>query len=61
VFNGWIKAGFPSNELKVVTPSGDTLYGMSAYDHITRVVTTEEANEAFETGELGEQDLFGNE
>lgn len=59
VFNGWIKSQFPSNELKVVTAVGDTLYGQSAYDRITRVVSVEGASQAFETGDLGEQDLFG--
>jgi hypothetical protein len=54
-----IKADFPSDELKVVLPSGDTLYGQSAYDRITRVVSVEEANTAFQTGTLEQQDLFG--
>lgn len=60
VFNSWIKSSFPSNELKVTTPSGDTLYGQSAYDRITRVVAVDEAIAAFETGMLEEQDLFGD-
>ncbi|MDB5163379.1 MAG: hypothetical protein JWO54_450 [Candidatus Saccharibacteria bacterium] len=60
VFNSWIKAEFPSDELKVVTSNGETLYAMSAYDRITRVVAVDDANEAFETGELGEQDLFAD-
>ncbi len=61
LFSSWIKQSFPSNELKVVTANGDTLYAMSAYDRITRVVAVDDANEAFESGELGEQDLFGEE
>lgn len=59
IFNAGIKAGYPSNELKVVKPDGETLYGQAAYDRITRVVSTEDANAAFESGKLGEQDLFG--
>lgn len=59
IFNSWIKAEFPSEELKVTTPDGETLYGQAAYDRITRVVSVAEANTAFETGELAEQDLFG--
>lgn len=55
-----IKSGFPSNELKVVKPNGETVYGQAAYDRITRVVSAEDANTAFESGSLGEQDLFGN-
>lgn len=61
IFNGWIKGQFPSNELMVMTPAGKPLYAMSAYVQITQVVTAEEAKLAFETGELGEQDLFGDE
>ena len=52
--NFWIKSEFPSNELKVVTASGDTLYGLSAYDRIVRVVAVDEAITAFETGQLEE-------
>jgi hypothetical protein len=58
IFNSWIKAEFPSDELKVTTADGDTLYGMAAYDRITRVVSVNEANLAFESGELAAQDLF---
>ena len=58
IFNSWIKADFPSNELKVKTADGDTLYAMAAYDRITRVVSVAEANSAFESGELAEQNLF---
>jgi len=58
--NFWIKSGFPSDELKVRTANGDTLYGQAAYDRITRVVSVADATTAFETGQLGEQDLFGN-
>jgi hypothetical protein len=59
-FNAGIKSSFPSKELKVTKPNGETLYGQSAYDRITRVVSVEEANTAFDTGTLGKQDLFGN-
>ncbi|HEY8886671.1 MAG TPA: hypothetical protein VIM31_04210 [Candidatus Microsaccharimonas sp.] len=58
-FNFAIKGSFPSNELKVVTPTGDTLYGQSAYDRITRVVSAEAASAAFDSGTLPEQNLFG--
>ena len=58
IFNSWIKSEFPSDELKVTTADGTTLYGMAAYDRITRVVSVTEANDAFESGELAEQDLF---
>jgi hypothetical protein len=58
IFNSWIKADFPSNELKVKTAEGDTLYGMAAYDRITRVVSVADANSAFESGQLDEQNLF---
>ena len=60
-FNGWIKEQFPSDELFVITPSGVPLDGRAAFEHITRVVTLEEANKAFESGVLGEQDLFGDD
>jgi len=60
LFNSWIKSSFPSNELKVVTASGDSLYGLAAYDRIVRVVAVDEAITAFETGQLDEQDLFGD-
>jgi|GEM_PF-3242294 len=59
LFNAGIKAGFPSNELTVTTATGEHLYGQAAYDRITRVVSTEDANKAFESGSLDEQDLFG--
>lgn len=59
MFNSWIKADFPSDELKIVTAEGESLYGQAAYDRITRVVAVGEANTAFETGELEGQDLFG--
>jgi hypothetical protein len=58
MFNSQIKADFPSDELKVVTADGESLYGLAAYDRITRVVAVSDATMAFETGELGEQDLF---
>ncbi|MGV9001866.1 MAG: hypothetical protein ACOH18_02830 [Candidatus Saccharimonadaceae bacterium] len=58
-FNSWIKSSFPSDELKVTTATGDTLYGRSAYDRIVRVVAVQEAIKAFETGTLDEQNLFG--
>lgn len=60
LFNSWIKAEFPSKELKVTTANGDNLYGQSAYDRITRVVAVDEAITAFETGKLDGQDLFGD-
>jgi len=59
LFNAGIKSDFPSDELKMVKPDGETLYGQAAYDRITRVVSTDEANAAFESGNLEEQDLFG--
>ena len=58
IFNSQIKADFPSDELKVVTANGESLYGLAAYDRITRVVAVSDATSAFETGELGEQNLF---
>ena len=60
-FNWWIKDQFPSDELTVTLPSGTPLYGRAAFEHITRVVTVAEANLAFESGMLGEQDLFGED
>lgn len=60
IFNTWIKAGFPSDELRVTTPDGTPLSGMNAYSFITREVTVEDARTAFQKGELGEQDLFGD-
>jgi len=61
VFNAGIKSEFPSDELKVQTADGTTLYGQAAYDRITHVVSVEQANMAFETGELEEQNLFGED
>jgi hypothetical protein len=61
IFNSWIKADFPSDELKIVTAEGESFYGQAAYDRITRVVVVGEANAAFDTGELGEQSLFGED
>lgn len=58
--NANIKSDFPSNELKVTTETGDTLYGMAAYDRITRVVSVADATKAFETGKLDQQDLFSS-
>lgn len=58
--NGWIKSSFPSDKLKIVTADGTTLYGQSAYDRIVKVVAVDEAINAFETGRLEEQDLFGS-
>lgn len=60
LLNSWIKADFPSDELKVVTADGTSLYGRAAYDRITRVVATSAAIDAFESGTLESQDLFGN-
>lgn len=61
MFNGWVLDEFPSDELRIVTASGETLYGMSAYDRIVRGVPVDKAIEAFETGELESQNLFGDE
>lgn len=61
VFNSWIKAEFPSNELVITTGTGERLYGPAAYDRITRVVAVGEAVTAYETGVLETQELYGNE
>jgi len=60
VLSAPIKSTFPSDELKVETADGQ-LTGQAAYDYITRVISVEAANTAFESGELEEQDLFGDE
>lgn len=60
ILNTGIKAGFPSDELRVTMPDGTPLSGMAAYSFITREVTVEDAKAAFQEGELGEQDLFGD-
>ena len=59
LFNQGIKDNFPTDELDVVdTATSTTLYGQGALDYMTRVIMVEDAREAYETGELGEQDLF---
>lgn len=60
LFNAWIKGGFPSDTLDVEDlATGETLTGAAALDYMTRVISVEAANEAFETGTLEQQDLFG--
>lgn len=60
-FNAWIKDDFPSSTLNVENlATGEMLTGQAALDYMTRVISVAEANEAFESGELGEQDLFGD-
>lgn len=61
VFNSWVKASFPSDELRITTSNGQTLYGQAAYDQITRPVAVTSAIESFENGEMVEQELFGND
>lgn len=62
LFNSWIKSSFPSDNLVITKPSGEKLTGVAALDFITQGVTTEEAQLAFETGTVEEQDLgFGDE
>lgn len=60
-FNTWIKDDFPTSTLNVENlATGDMLTGQAALDYMTRVISVAEANEAFESGELGEQELFGD-
>lgn len=62
VFNHWIKDDFPTDDLDAVDlASGATLTGSAALEYMTRVIAVEEANQAFETGTLEQQDLFGND
>jgi len=59
VWNSGIKSGFPSSSLNAIdTATGEELEGDDAFDYITRVIMVGEARDAYETGELGDQDLF---
>lgn len=61
IWNSGIKSDFPTDDLTVVNLSADSVEtGQDALEYMTRVITVEDANTAFETGELGEQDLFGD-
>jgi hypothetical protein len=60
VFNTSIKEGFPSKELDVQNlKTGETVTGDAALAYMTRVITVEAAKDAFASGTLEEQDLFG--
>lgn len=60
VFNSAIKGNFPSDELDVENLAAkQTVTGAAALAYMTRVITVEAANDAFESGTLAEQDLFG--
>ncbi len=61
IFNGGIKADFPSDELVVTKSDGTTLYGRSAYEQIIRVPSVEGAQVSFDTGQMVEQDLSGDD
>jgi hypothetical protein len=59
VWNSHIRNNFPSSGLEVTdSATDDELEGEEALDYITRVIMVDEAREAYETGTLGEQELF---
>lgn len=61
LFNQGIKDNFPTDELEVLDiANGETLRGQGALDYMTRVIMVAEARNAYESGTLGEQDLFGD-
>jgi hypothetical protein len=61
IFNSAIKNGFPSDTLDVQNlATGETVTGAAALSYMTRVITVKAASDAFESGTLGEQDLFGS-
>ena len=61
LFTTVIKGQFPTKDLDVENlATGETLTGADALEYMTRVISVEEANKAFETGTLEEQDLFGD-
>jgi hypothetical protein len=60
LFNSGIKKEFPSATLDVQNlATGATETGAAALAYMTRVITVKAANDAFESGTLAEQDLFG--
>lgn len=61
LFNSGIKKEFPSESLDVQNlATGKTETGAAALAYMTRVITVKAANDAFESGTLAEQDLFGS-
>lgn len=61
LLNFSIKQEFPSETLDVKNlTTGETITGAPALAYMTRAITVEAAKEAFESGTLGEQDLFGS-
>lgn len=61
VFNSHIKGKFPTNELDALNfATGEVLVAEEALAYMDRVILVGDAKTAYNEGELGEQDLFGD-
>ena len=62
IWNQEIKNNFPTDGLETIDyDTGEVLTGQAALDHMTRVILVGDARAAYASGELGEQDLFGDD
>lgn len=62
IFSQGIREGFPTDGLEVIDYStGETVTGQEALNYMSRVIIVGDAREAYAEGELGEQDLFGED